>query len=176
MASGRMYSTVAEITEPMILPIPPRTTNTRILMDVLKLNLDACKEEKFRPNRTPAMPARNAETTKAFMRKVVTLMPTDSAAIRLSRTALMARPSLEFTRFSTTNRVNMISAKPMGNVDSFCIPVAPIGPEMIILPPSPSSIVPVVMAMWKPSASVPTYRLLIMFFMISPKASVTMAK
>ena len=35
MISGRMYSTVAEITEPRILPRPPKTTNTRILIDSL---------------------------------------------------------------------------------------------------------------------------------------------
>ena len=39
------YRTVAEMTEPRILPMPPSTTNTRMLMEVLKLNLLACREE-----------------------------------------------------------------------------------------------------------------------------------
>ena len=64
-------------------------------------------------------------------------MPTDSAAIRLSRTALMARPSRELIRFCTTNRVKRISTKPMAKVESLVMPVAPLGPETIIVPPAP---------------------------------------
>ena len=89
--------------------------------------------------RAPAIPARKAETTKAFRRKEVTLMPTDSAAIRLPRTALMARPSLELIRFRTTNRVIITRMKPMGKEAIFWTPVAPMGPARIFLPPSPST-------------------------------------
>ena len=81
-------------------------------------------------NSAPAMPARTAETTKAFMRNAVTLMPTDSAAMRFSLMALIARPSLELMRFRTTNRVTRIRTKPMGKVDSLSMPVAPLGPAM----------------------------------------------
>ncbi len=80
------------------------------------------------------MPARKADTTNAFILKVMTLMPTLSAAMRLSRAALMARPSLELIRFSTTNRVNSTSTKPTGKVAMRVMWVAPRGPPTIILP------------------------------------------
>ena len=122
------------------------------------------------------MPARNAETTKAFMRKAVMLMPTDSAAIRLSRTALMARPSLELIRFSTTNRVNRIRQKPAVKVASFFTPVTPMAPLRIHLPLPTSLGFAVAMAKRKPDSSEPIYILPMIFFMISPKARVTMAR
>ena len=49
-----MYRTVAEITLPRMLPIPPSTTNTRILMEVVKLNLDAMKKVKEDNKELPA--------------------------------------------------------------------------------------------------------------------------
>ena len=141
------------------------------------MNLAASREEKFRPYSAPAIPARKAETTNAFMRKAVTLMPTDSAAIRLSRTALMARPSLELMRFSTTNRVNSTSPKPTAKVEMRLMPVMPMAPERIHLCPLPISLgLAVASTKRKPLSSMPTYMLPIRFFMISPKARVTIAR
>ena len=54
--------------------------------------------------------------TKAISLYLVTLMPTLSAAIRLSRMAMIARPVRLRTRFSTTTRVIITSAKPIAKV------------------------------------------------------------
>ena len=52
----------------------------------------AVKVTWLHPYRVPAAPARAAEVTKAIILYLVTLMPTLSAAMRLSRAAMMARP------------------------------------------------------------------------------------
>ena len=103
-------------------------------------------------------------------------MPTDSAAMRLSRTALMARPSLELIRFSTTNSVKRINPKPTAKVDIRLMPVMPMAPLRIHLPLPTSLGLAVAMAKRKPDSSVPTYILPMRFFIISPKANVTMAR
>ena len=74
------------------------------------------------------MPASTALVTNAIILYFETLMPTDSAAMRLSRVAMIARPVRLLIRFSTTNSVNRISAKPMPKVAIFSTPVAPAGP------------------------------------------------
>ena len=72
-----MVRAAAATMEPHRLPSPPSTTKTRIRMEVLKLNLVACREEKFTPYRAPAAPARAALVTKAIILYLVMLMPTD---------------------------------------------------------------------------------------------------
>ena len=66
---------------------------------------------------TPARPARAAETVNAISLYLVILIPTDSAAIRLSRMAIMARPSLESTRFVTINKVIRRRMTPIRKVE-----------------------------------------------------------
>ena len=44
-----MVSSVAEMIEPRMLPMPPSTTNTSTRIDVSNLNFDAATVEKFRP-------------------------------------------------------------------------------------------------------------------------------
>ena len=62
------------------------------------------------------MPASTAEVTNAIILYLVTFMPIASAAMRLSRMAMIARPDRLSIRLSTTNRVKSVSAKPMPNV------------------------------------------------------------
>ena len=64
-------------------------------------------------------------------------MPMESAAILLSRTAMTARPVRLFTKFSTKNSVTRMSTTPEVKVEILVTPDTPIGPLMIILPPSP---------------------------------------
>ena len=61
-------------------------------------------------------------------------MPTERAAISLSRMALMARPARELTRFRMTSSVTMTSTMPMVKVDAFLMPVMPIAPLISTLP------------------------------------------
>ena len=64
------------------------------------------------------------------------LMPTDSAAMRLSRQAMIARPERLLMRLSTTKSVKRMSTKPMTNVEIRLTPVAPAGPLSTSLPGS----------------------------------------
>ena len=57
-----------------------------------------------------------------------------SAAITLSRIAMIARPSLELIRLSTINNVTMIRINPIRKVESFGVPVIPCGPFRITVP------------------------------------------
>ena len=107
---------------------------------------------------------------------LVTLMPTLSAAMRLSRRAMMARPERLFTRFCTTSRVIKISTNPAVKEASFCTPTAPMGPLMMAVPSSARWNLSELRAIWKPSPSTPTYSTMMMFLMICPKARVTMAR
>jgi len=83
--------------EPRMLPIPPRTTKTRMMIDMLypKFFGVAVSVERLWAYSTPAVPAKNAEMTKAVSLYFVISMPIDSAAIRLSRMAMIARPVRE---------------------------------------------------------------------------------
>ena len=74
------------------------------------------------------MPASTALVTNAIILYFVMFTPVASAAIRLSRAAMIARPGLELTRFSTTISVNMISRKPAVKVEMVLTFTAPIGP------------------------------------------------
>ena len=94
-------------------------------MEVLKSNLEACKEEKFNPYSAPAAPARAAEVTKAISLYLVRFRPTLSAAMLLSRRAMMARPARLSFRFSTTKRVMSTSTKPAVKVEMVAVLVAP---------------------------------------------------
>ncbi len=62
---------------------------------------------------------------KAISLYLVMLMPMDSAAIRLSRMDMIARPSLECTRLITINRVISTSIIPTRKVESLGVPVIP---------------------------------------------------
>ena len=105
-----------------------------------------------------------------------------SAAMRLSRMAMTARPARLRTRFSTITSVSITRMKPAPKEASFSVPVAPWAPLMMAVPPGVmprSSMVSVPLmlkAMWRPLSSQPTSRQLISSLMISPKASVTMAR
>ena len=83
-------------------------------------------------------------------------MPTDSAAMRLSRTDMMARPVRLFTRLSTTVTVTITSTMPMANVDIFVMPAAPCGPLMRSDPPCMPSDLASVSEKCRPLASRPT--------------------
>ena len=118
------------------------------------------------------MPASTALVTKAIILYLVMLMPTDSAAMRLSRVAMMARPERLLTRFCTTKRVKRISAKPIPKVAMVSMPTPPLGP---LTSSSPGMLLSLKAKCSRP-ASMEIYRQLITFRMISPKASVTMAR
>ena len=59
-----------------------------------------------------AKPASAAEMVNAMSLYRVTLTPTDSAAMRLSRMDIIARPVRELMRFRTMKSVMRISTKP----------------------------------------------------------------
>ena len=118
------------------------------------------------------MPASAAEMTKASMRYLVTLMPTDSAAMRLSRMAMIARPERLLIRLSTTMSVKMTRRKPASKEASFLTPMAPIGPLMTMLPGRFGS--RKLKLRFAPSKE--KYTQLSRLRMISPKARVTMAR
>ena len=63
-------------------------------------------------------------------------MPIDSAAIRLSRIAIIARPVLECIRFKTMNKVKSSKSIPMVNVAALGVPVIPCAPLMSTTPVS----------------------------------------
>ena len=113
---------------------------------------------------------------------LVTLMPTLSAAMRLSRMAMTARPVRLRTRLSTTIRVIITSTKPTVKVAMRSLPEAPWAPLMISMPFSLSPRLSMLLvpskfrAMCRPFSSQPTSRQLMMSLMISPKARVTMAR
>ena len=69
---------------------------------------------------------------------LVTLMPTLSAAMRLSRAAMMARPVRLFTRLKITTRATSTSTKPAAKVEMVWECITPMGPLMSSTPPSPS--------------------------------------
>ena len=74
------------------------------------------------------MPASAAAVTKAIILYLVMLIPMASAAIRLSRAAMIARPEREFTRFSTITSVTITRINPAVNVEIALTFTAPIGP------------------------------------------------
>ena len=99
-------------------------------MEVLKSNLVATKVVWLHPYRVPAAPARAAEVTKAIILYLVTLMPTLSAAMRLSRAAMMARPVRLLTRLKMTTRVITTSTKPTVKVEMRWVFITPMGPRI----------------------------------------------
>ena len=105
-------------------------------MDILypKLFVFAVSVDRLCAYRTPAAPAIAAEIVNAMSLYFVTLIPIDSAAITLSRIAMIARPSLELIRLSTINNVTMIRINPIRKVESFGVPVIPCGPFRITVP------------------------------------------
>ena len=127
-------------------------------------------------NSVPEAPASAADTVKAMSLYFVMFTPMLSAAMRLSRTAMIARPCRLLTRWNTTMSVIMTRMMPMVKVEYRGMEVRPIGPPMISLPPSARSVLSLSRLMCRPLLSMPTYRLLKMPLMISPKARVTMAR
>ena len=152
--------------------MPPSTTNTSTRMEVSNLNLSGAMEEKFSPNSAPAMPASAAEVTNAISLYFVTFTPMASAAMRLSRLAIIARPERLLMRFSTTNSVSSTSTKPASNVAMRPTRTAPAGPLY--------RSVPSMRGLLKLTISLPSltakYRQFMTLRMISPNASVTMAR
>ena len=118
------------------------------------------------------MPASTAEVTNAIILYLVTFSPIASAAMRLSRMAMIARPDRLSIRLSTTNRVKSVSAKPMPNVAILFTPVAPAGPLTSSLPAT-FGLLKAICRHW-PSSDI--YRQLMTLRMISPNASVTIAR
>ena len=87
---------------------------------------------------------------------LVMLMPMDSAAMRLSRMAMMARPVREFTRFMTINKVTSTRMTPMVKVAAWGVPVMPWAPFISISPPSPIfKDMESLKEIWKPAESRP---------------------
>ena len=101
--SGISVSTTAAMMDPLVEPIPPSTTKTRNRIDMLYPNLAgvAIREARLCEYSAPAHPEITADSVKASILYFVIGIPTEPAAMRLSLMAIIARPSLEFTRFST---------------------------------------------------------------------------
>ena len=105
----------------------------------------------------PAQPAITADIVKASILYFVIGIPTEPAAMWLSRMDMIARPSLELIRFSTITVATSRIRKPIVKLESLGVPEIPWGPLMII---SPSGSIP--RAIWslmekcRPLASRPT--------------------
>lgn len=56
--------------------MPPKTTNTKIIIDILYPNLDDCTDEILWEYKTPATPAKAADIEKAKILYLVILIPT----------------------------------------------------------------------------------------------------
>ena len=91
--------------DPRIFPIPPSTTKTRIVMDILypKLFVFAVSVDRLCAYRTPAAPAIAAEIVNAISLYFVTLIPIDSAAItvitdRHDRTSVSGIDQVEYDK------------------------------------------------------------------------------
>ena len=98
----------------------------------------------------------------------------DSAAMRLSRQALMARPARELIRFKTTTRVISTRMNPAVKVEMGLIFTAPLAPSTSITTPSGSFLVR--KDMYSRPSPVPMYSTFTRLRIISPKARVTIAK
>ena len=72
--------------------------------------------------------------TKAISLYLVMGIPTERAAISLSRMEVMARPARELTRLRMTASVMITSTMPMVKVEAFLIPVMPMAPLISTLP------------------------------------------
>ena len=75
-----------------------------------------------------------AEIVNAIILYFVMLIPTDSAAMRLSRIAITARPDLELTKLRTITSATIIRTKPAVKEAMVCVPVAPCAPLIIAVP------------------------------------------
>ena len=88
-------STAEPAITPMMLPMPPKITTTRITIEtkIRKLagNTDPTLAAKMAPLNEPS----TAPTTKASSLTFTVLMPIASATVSSSRTAIQARPSRE---------------------------------------------------------------------------------
>ena len=83
-------------------------------------------------------------------------MPTLSAAMRLSRRAMMARPERLFTRLRTTVRAMRTRMKPAVKLESFTLVVTPMGPLRMDMPPSPRlRAISFSVEKWRPFSSTP---------------------
>ena len=124
-------------------------------MEVLKSNLVAVKVTWLHPYRVPAAPARAAEVTKVIILYLVTLIPTLSAAMRLSRAAMMARPVRLLTRLKIMIRVIITKIKPAIKEEIRAVFITPMGPLISWMPPSPRVFLSLRKLNWKPSLSTP---------------------
>ena len=80
------------MTDPLTEPRPPMTRVVIMLKACVKKKDFGEKEVMKCAQRAPATPVRKALIQKASSRDRITLMPSERAAISLSRTALMSRP------------------------------------------------------------------------------------
>ena len=100
------------MTEPSILPSPPendehRTKYGRVEIELCGGYAGIVKSVKS----APAAPAIAADIVNAIILYFITFIPQASAAIRLSRTAIIARPVRLRTRFSTITSATIIQNK-----------------------------------------------------------------
>ncbi len=85
----------APTTTPQTLPIPPKTTITRIITDTGNMNMSGVAVCNLAMKRVPVAPAKAAPVAKARSLRRTRLMPIADAAISSSRIAIQARPMRE---------------------------------------------------------------------------------
>ena len=73
-------------------PTPPTTIPTKRLMERVKVKLSGATNSTTAAESEPAMPVMMALTAKVRVLMLARSMPIASAAVGLSRTAIMARP------------------------------------------------------------------------------------
>ena len=91
-------SSAAPAITPMMLPMPPKMTTTRMTIDTRIRKLDGNTEPTLLAKMAPLKEPRMAPTTKASSLTLTVLMPMASATVSSSRTAIQARPRRERSR------------------------------------------------------------------------------
>ena len=87
-----MRTTAPAIT-PATLPIPPKMTMTRMIMEMRMRKLDGKMEPTLAEKMAPLNEASTAPTTKAMSLALTVFTPMVSATVSSSRMAIQARPS-----------------------------------------------------------------------------------
>src|SRR5262249_38023181 len=91
-SSGSITSTIAAMTTPTWLPMPPSTTIARIMADSMKVKLSGLMKPWRVAKNEPAKPPNIAPIANAVSLVLVGLMPSAREAISSSRSASQARP------------------------------------------------------------------------------------
>ena len=103
--------TMAAMTTPIWLPMPPSTTMARMVADSMKVKDSGEMNASRAAKNEPAKPANIAPMAKAVSLVLVVLMPSERQAISSSRSASQARPIGSRRSRTVTKQVSSASAR-----------------------------------------------------------------